>query len=180
MDELIDLLIKTSKLKKLVRTGWVMNHVENPEHVADHIFRATLFVMLFSKKIKGIDEDKALKMVIIHDLGEVLVGDITPLHDTTREEKTEMEKKAMEKMFAKIEDGNDWIELWKEAEDQKTKEAKLVKDVDHLEMVLQALEYESEQNNNNLDGFWEYVKPKLYLKESKDLYKVLERKRRKK
>ncbi|RHY26227.1 hypothetical protein DYB32_008735 [Aphanomyces invadans] len=45
-------------------------------------------------------------------------------------------------------------ELWHEYEDAATDEAKLVKDIDKFEMILQADEYETAQDNLHLDQFF--------------------------
>ena len=52
-------------------------------------------------------------------------------------------------------------DLWQEYEHGQTKEAKFVKDLDRLEMVLQAFEYEKSRGNDRLQQFYEGAVPKI-------------------
>jgi hypothetical protein len=60
------------KLKTLKRTGWVNNNVFEPESVADHMYRMSMLTfMLVDTDIK---RDHLMKVCMIHDLAEALVG----------------------------------------------------------------------------------------------------------
>jgi hypothetical protein len=60
------------KLKLLKRTGWVNNNVFEPESVADHMYRMSMLTfMLLDTDIK---RDHLMKVCMIHDLAEALVG----------------------------------------------------------------------------------------------------------
>ncbi len=52
-------------------------------------------------------------------------------------------------------------ELWNEYEDGETNEAKLLKDIDKLEMILQALEYEEREKHLDLSEFFTSVQGKM-------------------
>ncbi len=177
--DLIEILKTVGNLKKIPRTGWVLKKVRDPEHVGDHIFRTVLFTLLFAEEIKCIDKDKAVRMAIFHDLAEALVGDITPHDKVSPERKQELELKAIKKMFKEYANGEKWIQIWEEANARQSKEAKLVRDADLLEMALQAYEYERDQGNKNLEEFWSYVQKGLKLKESRRLFEQLMRMRKK-
>jgi putative hydrolase of HD superfamily len=57
--------------------------------------------------------------------------------------------------------GQELLDLWMEYESGTTEEAKLVKDMDKLEMTLQALEYEQDgKNQKSLDGFFDSTRGK--------------------
>ncbi len=73
--DIIRFFSKIRKLKEIERSGWVVSGVKKPESVADHSFGVALLVMLLGKN-KNIDLEKALKMALIHDLGEAITGDI--------------------------------------------------------------------------------------------------------
>jgi putative hydrolase of HD superfamily len=55
--------------------------------------------------------------------------------------------------------------LWEEYEAQETAEAKFVKDCDRIEMILQALEYET-RNGVALDTFFESTKGKARFEQT--------------
>ncbi|KAG5438151.1 hypothetical protein PCANB_003002 [Pneumocystis canis] len=63
-------------LKTTPRTGWLKFKIENPESIASHIYRVSIISMLCT--ISSINRDKCIKMALIHDMAESLVGDITP------------------------------------------------------------------------------------------------------
>ena len=109
-----------------------------------------------------LDTNKCIQMALVHDLAEATVGDITPHCGVSDEEKHKLEKEAMENLCRLLPISNHNIqELWKEYEDGVSEEAKLVKDLDKLEMILQALEYEKDgKNGKSLDGFFDSTRGK--------------------
>jgi putative hydrolase of HD superfamily len=113
------------------------------------------------------DANKCIKMALVHDLAEATVGDITPHCGVSDHDKYTQEMNAMTELTAKLAvppsaiAGKEILELWKEYEEGVTEEAKLVKDMDKLEMILQALEYEKDgKNGKSLDGFFDSTRGK--------------------
>jgi 5'-deoxynucleotidase YfbR-like HD superfamily hydrolase len=140
------------KLKDIERAGWVERGVKNPESVSDHSFMVTLLCMILPKE--GIDREKAIKMALVHDLVESVAGDmITKEHwemggTITKEEKSKKEEQALKRILLHLPEKNskEIFDLWKEADEEKTTEAKFVKDVDIAEMIMQAYNYHSKSN----------------------------------
>lgn len=53
------------------------------ESDADHTWRLAMLVMMFSGRLsRPFQLEKALKMVLIHDLPEILTGDTSPLGES--------------------------------------------------------------------------------------------------
>ncbi|XP_044463384.1 5'-deoxynucleotidase HDDC2-like [Mangifera indica] len=152
----IDFLSLCHSLKKTKRTGWIRRDVENPESIADHMYRMGLMGLIMAD-IPGVDRDKCIKMAIVHDIAEAIVGDITPLDGISKAEKSRQEREALDHM-CKLLGGEarakEIAELWMEYEENSSAEAKIVKDFDKVEMILQALEYENEQGKD-LDEFFQ-------------------------
>ena len=139
---------EVAKLKRVKRAGWVVSGVKEPESVADHSFMTALMV-LFLGKDKGIDLDRTVRMAIIHDIAESQVGDIITWrnHHMAPEEKTKKEKEGMKRLLETLgKEGEEYMRLWLEFERGETPEARFVRQVDKLEMILQALEYERKQD----------------------------------
>ncbi|XP_023521188.1 HD domain-containing protein 2-like isoform X2 [Cucurbita pepo subsp. pepo] len=150
----IDFLTLCQRLKTTKRTGWVRRRVKDPESIADHMYRMGVMALI-SSDIPGIDRDKCIKMAIVHDIAEAIVGDITPFDGVSKLEKSRREQEALDHM-CKVLGGSrakEIGELWMEYENNSSPEAKIVKDLDKVEMILQALEYESEQGKD-LDEFF--------------------------
>ena len=153
---LVEFFKIVGKLKRIKRTGWVNHKVPSPESVADHSFRVSLMVMVLAPQI-GADVNKAVKMALVHDIGEAKVGDVVKFQGKGflpgYEEKIQKETRAVEEITEAIE-GGEYSELFKEYAQNQTKEARLVKQVDKLERALQAQEYE-EEYGINLEEFFE-------------------------
>ncbi|CRK30751.1 hypothetical protein BN1708_015854 [Verticillium longisporum] len=112
----------------------------DPESVADHSHRMTFMALLAPQNL---DQAKVVKMCLVHDLAETVVGDITPADGVSREEKTHREEAAMHWMTTHWGDfGREVHHLWIEFEAGLTPEGEFAQDLDKLEMMLQALEYE--------------------------------------
>ncbi|PWN49122.1 hypothetical protein IE53DRAFT_162257 [Violaceomyces palustris] len=131
-------------LKKNKRTGWLHHRIKNPESISDHMYRMAILCMLCPNK--GVDIGKCVQLALVHDLAEAEVGDLTPLDGVGKEEKSKREYEAIQYFVHDLLGSSPAalrIEaLWNEYEERKTKEARLVKDLDRFELCLQAVEYE--------------------------------------
>ncbi|KAG1687603.1 hypothetical protein DVH05_004724 [Phytophthora capsici] len=159
----IEFLRLCGRLKTLKRTGWVNNNVALPESVADHMYRMGMCCMLLDDANDSVNRSKCIKMAIVHDLAESLVGDITPHDGVAEEDKHRMEKEALDEICNTLGDAPSAAEirsLWSEYEAGATEEAKIVKDFDKFEMILQADDYERAQNIP-LDDFFQSTKGKF-------------------
>lgn len=168
------------KLKRTPRTGWKIRRVKKPESVADHTFRATILGMVLSD-IEKFNTEKVIRMLILHDVGEAITGDI-PLIRKCKDMKRykKIEEKAVKKILSKLPQNlkEKYLNLWKEMENCKSKEAKFCKDIDNLEKMIQVLEYEKIDKEKRLSVFWkrDMNKPQRYPL-LKKIFKELERER---
>ena len=150
-------------LKHLKRTGWVKRNVGYPETVSGHMYRMAIMSFLFDSKDE-IDSTKVMKMSLVHDMAESIVGDITPHCGVSEEDKHNREKNAMTHIASLInkEAGKEMHDLFMEYENQLTSEAKLVKDLDKFDMIMQAFEYESmESRPGQLEEFFKSTEGKF-------------------
>lgn len=135
-----------------------MSGVTSPESIADHMYRMSLMAMIASFSNGALNTDRCIRLALIHDLAEANVGDITPHCGVSDTDKHRMEEEAMEKIrdtLGHAMGGDEMLELWKEYEGGTTEEARLLKDLDKIEMILQAQEYEAEGNHEkSLDQFF--------------------------
>jgi len=97
--------------------------------------------MIFSS-LERLDELKMLQMALIHDLPEIIVGDLTPSEKATAHKISEED--AMKSLLSLLpkEVESKYTNLWHEYARGKTAEAKVVRQLEKLEMALQAREYE--------------------------------------
>eukprot|EP01130_Rhizamoeba_saxonica_P018335 TRINITY_DN9129_c0_g1_i1.p1 TRINITY_DN9129_c0_g1~~TRINITY_DN9129_c0_g1_i1.p1 ORF type:complete len:186 (+),score=39.38 TRINITY_DN9129_c0_g1_i1:77-634(+) len=134
------------ELKRSKRTGWVLKEVNQPESIADHMYMMAIFSMFITDE--DIDRNKCLKLSIVHDMAESIAGDITPHCNVTKQEKYALEYNAMNEIKSTLNSaiGEELFDLWMEYETGESPEAKIVKQIDKLEMILQADQYEKKQN----------------------------------
>ncbi len=144
LDNLVEFFRMPGLLKRVPRSGWVEVGVDSPESVADHTFRTAILCMIFSD-LEGLDRLKMLQMALIHDLPEVIIGDLTPSERT--EEAREREDAAMKQLLSLLPERlqERYLKIWLEYRECKTREANAVRELEKLEMALQAREYEKAQ-----------------------------------
>ena len=130
----------TGILKRTPRTGWVEVGVYQPESVADHTFRTAFLCMLYAD-MENLDSLKMLRMALIHDLPEAVTGDLMPSQKTA--ETKENEKTAIHKILCLLPETQmeNYLAVWNEYEEGNTKEAKAVRQLEKIELALQAKEY---------------------------------------
>lgn len=144
-DSLLKTAISLIHLKQLYRQGWVRKNIppEKCESVAEHSYSVALISFLVAKTYyPELSVQKVLEIALIHDTVEALTGDPTPHDKITRAEKTKLERAAAQRLFSDMKGGQYFIDLWEEYAANKSKEAKFVRQVDRLEIALQALIYE--------------------------------------
>jgi len=170
----------------------VRNDNNRGESIADHMYRMSLMSMLAPPSLASrLDLHKCMKMCLIHDMAESLVGDITPVDGVAKPEKSRREATTMDYITKTLlgniyggqsTAGEDIRAIWQEYEDSKTLESLYVHDIDKVELLLQMVEYERrgrEQGRGEADkldlGEFAYVATKLVLPETKEwAAKVLE------
>lgn len=145
-------------LKQTPRAGWLNHGIKNPESVSDHMYRMGIISMLSSNK--EIDTSRCVKLSLVHDMAEAVVGDITPFDPVTKEEKHRRESETMKYLTEKIlapfsqRAADEIMELYNEYENISTPEARFVKDVDKFELMMQTIEYERQfEGTNDLSQF---------------------------
>lgn len=159
------------KLKTTKRTGWVQNKVQNPESIADHMYRMAIMAFF----LPNVDNSKCIKMALVHDIIESVCGDIVP-HAMSKEDKRKIESEAMHQIKGMLNNSSVALEiesLWNEYEIGKSKEAIAVKDLDKFEMVLQAAEYQNKQGLE-LSQFFESTEGKFKTEYVQELVKLLD------
>jgi putative hydrolases of HD superfamily len=153
---LLQFFLMSGRLKAEMRRGWVKKlGMTRAESVADHSYRTALITLIFSDS-RGLDTGKALRLALLHDLPEAIVGDAMP-EERSGKRKTEMETKAMKELLSELPEQERalYLEAWEEFIDGKTAEARLVRQADKLEMAIQAWEYANERGDPSLaKEFW--------------------------
>jgi len=152
-------LLKSFKLKEIDRAGWINSGLKNVESVASHSWGVSYLALILCPT--NLDKNKVLSMSIIHDLGEAIVGDITPEDKISKEDKHNLELSAINKLTNSSQIQGELIDLWLEYENKSTPEALFVKACDSLDMALQATIYDRDNVDFNPSEFIESALRKI-------------------
>lgn len=165
---------EVGRLKTLPRTGWVQRGIPNPESVADHMYRSQ-FIAYDLAKILGADPQACAFMMMVHDLAEARVGDITPNCGVSKQEKAQLERKAAIEL-AELSGNPEFLSVFLEFEEKKTLHSHIGNDSDALECVMQALTYAKLHPAKRplLEDFWPYAENKLLTDPGKELFHGLQ------
>lgn len=176
LEFILNLFDYVSKLKSIRRTGWVEGGVREPESIADHSF-GVVFLTTILADLKGLDVTEAVRMALLHDLPEVVTGDLTPREKQMKIKEVEkIEEEVVRELFKDVprEVYEKYLSAWRKFSENSSPEARLVKLVDKLEMGLQACKYLEEHIESRLLEI--YDSAQKYLEEDRELLEVLKRK----
>lgn len=136
MNPLLDFFHAAEKLKNEMRHSYKSNKMQ--ESVAEHCWRLCLMILVFSDKAK-VDSEKCLKMAVVHDLSEVLGHDVYRLDLSKQKGRFEIEKDSVNKLVGLLPEniGKEIAGIWLEFENGETPEARFVKLLDRLEVLIQ-------------------------------------------
>lgn len=178
-----------SRLKQTKRTGWIDRGIPLPEveSVADHTFMTAIIAWFVASEDPALDADRVLKLAIIHDLAESIVGDRPPYEPDEVPSPDDPEAitaffsvrhlRSPENAAAKQRDeqaaaahlvalmpeslGSEISALWDEYESQRTPEARFVKNVDRLEAFLQSRTYLRDRPDVPVGGFADMARKEI-------------------
>ena len=122
--EQIKFIKEIDKLKYIQRKTKLFNS-DRCENDAEHSWHMAMVAITLKEYFpKEVNLEKALKMILIHDLVEIYAGD-TPAFGPDRVDKLEAEINAAKKLFAILpkDQEKEMLQLWLEFEDCKSNEA---------------------------------------------------------
>ena len=175
------LLTLLQGLTRVPRTGWLDRGVPvaDAEAVADHSYLTALIAWTLAFDDPGLDADRVLKLAMIHDLAEAIVGDAPPyephevpdrvdrdahraffsVRHVRSPENQAAKRQAEAAAFARLAGlmppnaRAELTALWEEYEARATAEARFVKEVDTLEAYLESRHYAAQVPDLPLWGF---------------------------
>ena len=162
---------KVLELKNIPRQGWKNKlDMNNVESVADHSYSTAMMSMVLSD-LEGLDTEKIIKMALLHDLAESVIGDVTP-DEIKGERKISIENKAMIQILENLPSNvaEQYIILWDDFQKNSSKEANLLHEIDKLEMAFQAKFYLDEGiSKEKLRSFFKTANNEIRNKQLRDI-----------
>ena len=162
---------KVLELKNIPRQGWKEKlGIINLESVADHSYSITVMSMVLSD-LEGLNTEKIIRMALLHDLAESVIGDIIP-NDITKNEKISKENLAMKQILKKLPNkiAEPYFKIWNEYQKNSSQEACLLHDIDKLEMAFQAKFYQDKGiSKEKLQTFFNTAKKEIKNKNLRNI-----------
>ena len=174
-------------LKKTVRSGWTKTgrEISLPESVADHSWGCGFLAQLvltdrpedceffgvgdLQACKSGYDKDRIIQMLLIHDLPEVVTGDIPTQEKDSKNRNAEadiMKGFRVLGVFPGFRQFHNLADLWDEYNAGNTINAKIAQDIDHLEPLVQLFVYRNQLSAEDVrkerDGWIEVANSKLH------------------
>lgn len=135
LEKILRFLQEAEKLKTVLRHSWLST--SRQESDSDHSWRAALFAMILAPYLgKKVNVEKVIKMLLIHDLAEIEVGDF-PAWKGRPPNKHNLEKAGLKKLIKQLpkKSNKEIFKLWLEYEELKSTEAKFAQTCDKLETI---------------------------------------------
>ena len=152
----VEFVQRALALKDQPRRGWLRAGVARPESVADHTWGVALLALVAAESRPGLDRARLLELALVHDLAEAVVGDLVPGEYAHKGEKVARERAALEELAGALDVAlrGRLLARFEELASDASPEARLVHELDKLEMAFQAERYERQGvPRERLEGF---------------------------
>ncbi|MEM9326291.1 MAG: HD domain-containing protein [Bacteroidota bacterium] len=161
LDAILDFLKIAERLKSTIRSAHTATGRQ--ESVAEHTWRLCLMGALLHPYYPELDLSRLLKILLIHDMGEIINGDIPAIYQDPNQDKTSEERMDFLQVLSPLPERQqeELLLLWDEYNEVKTPEAKVAKAIDKLETLLQHVQGDNPKDFDygfNLDYGAKYTK----------------------
>ncbi|KAE9566305.1 hypothetical protein CGMCC3_g17536 [Colletotrichum fructicola] len=149
-------LHQLQELKHLPRTGW-LRFMKDCETVASHSWRLALLGLFAPAPL---DKQRCMFIGLVHDVAESYAGDIPTFAGFSKDRKQELESTGFKWIESLVRPGypvlaQELVDAWLDYEEGRTNEGRWMKQMDKLECLIQAKEYE-ERTYGELGGLGEF------------------------
>ena len=138
MQQIVDFILELDKLKGVTRKTRPLG-LDRYENSAEHSWQIALLALsLVEYAVPGIDINRVVGMLLVHNIGEIDTGDTIVYAEGGWDERKAAELTAVRRIFGKLpkEREAQFLELWQEFDNEKTPEALFAHAVDRAMPVL--------------------------------------------
>lgn len=178
---LVDFVLELDKLKGVLRRSKPLGQ-ERHENSAEHSWHIAMAAMtLAPHAAEPVDIDRVVRLLLVHDVGEIDTGDTIVYAEHGQAERKAAERVAIERIFGILPpaQAEPLIALWQEFEDGRTPEARFAHAIDRAMPVLLNLANNGQSWRENgishaqvvrrleapiregCPALWEYLRPRL-------------------
>jgi 5'-deoxynucleotidase YfbR-like HD superfamily hydrolase len=141
IEQILDFMIEIEKLKNVIRKSKPVG-LDRYENSAEHSWHVCLSaLMLKDYSNNTIDIDRVIKMLLIHDLGEIDAGDKI-VYESEKAEFKDQEAKGVRRildMLPNNKNNDEYMDLWFEFEAGETHDSKFARAIDRIPPLLHNL-----------------------------------------
>jgi putative hydrolase of HD superfamily len=138
VQQVIDFIIEIDKLKAVTRKVKPLG-VDRYENPAEHSWQIALLAWSLAPFASApVNIDRVVKLLLVHDIGEIDTGDTMAFVTEGIAERKKAERAAVERIFGLLPpaERDEMLSLWQEFEDETTPEARLAHAADRAMPVL--------------------------------------------
>lgn len=143
LQEQIKFLMEIDKVKGILRQSVILGDTSRQENDAEHSWHMAICAMTLKEYVEfeNINMEKVLKMILIHDIVEILAEDTPAFSKFDKEEKFRKELAAAEKIFGILpeEQYKEYLKLWLEFENMESDDSKFANVFDRFQGFIQNL-----------------------------------------
>ena len=179
IEQTLNFIVEIEKLKDVYRKTRPVG-LDRYENSAEHSWHVCLSALMLKDYANDhVDIDRVIKMLLIHDLGEIDTGDTIIYASETSDLKSN-EAAGVERLLSLLPEGKleEYMELWHEFEAGETADSKYAKAIDRVPPLLHNLHGDGHSwKKHNVskekvfsvnsrigegsDGLWEVIKGRL-------------------
>ncbi|MBN2060212.1 MAG: HD domain-containing protein [Deltaproteobacteria bacterium] len=168
MKNIINFLFEVGMLKKTPRTGYQFLG-SGSESVADHSFRTAIIGYVLSLQETGADPHKTMLICLFHDLHEARTGD----HNYVNKRYVDIDEyKAINDLAEEIPFGGEIKALTREFNEGESLEAKISRDADQLDLILE-LKEQKDLGNKYAEDWLYYAVKRLVTKGAEEMARAI-------
>jgi len=138
-EDFLQFIKKTQHLKSVLRHSWTDN-IKRQESTAEHSWHMAMMAIVLEPYLKNrINLSRVLKLISVHDIGEIIEGDIPAFRVSVG--KHDRERKAVRKIINGLpsKTRKEIMGLWEEYNEKQTLESIFVKMLDVIDVIFQHL-----------------------------------------
>lgn len=138
LEKQLEFLREIDRLKTVVRQSPLLDR-SRKENSAEHSWHLALYALVLSEYASGaVDTQRVMRMLLLHDVVEIDVGDF-PIHGgSSAAWQAEQEDRAAERLFGLLpgSQGDEFLALWREFEQAESDDARFAKALDRFQPLL--------------------------------------------
>lgn len=136
MNKDIDFLFEIGKIR-FIQRAWQRFFLTKMANDVEHTFRVMWLALIIANKERKGNQEKILKLALVHDIAESRAGDVDYLSRLYVKRDEDM---AIADILSDTSLEKEFVDLFKENEKRETLESQIVKDADNLDIDLELME----------------------------------------